>query len=114
MADQKNTSSETTTNDQKMDAIKQLIFGENMVEYDQRFEEVVSRIEATQASLEMKLQNLELNMNSVIDDLNSEFENKRLKLEDHFNILYDKLDNNKTDRKALGKMLANIGNKLQG
>lgn len=100
-------------NDKKMDAIKQLIFGENMVEYDQRFNELMEKLENTHQLLEEKIKLLDDTLNSTIDDLNSEFESKRLKLEDDFNIAFDKLDRKKTDRKALGKMLQTIGEKLQ-
>ncbi|MBL4709037.1 MAG: hypothetical protein JKY48_11440 [Flavobacteriales bacterium] len=100
-------------NDTKMDAIKQLIFGENMVEYDQRFQKMMEKLEDTHRLLEEKIEQLDHTLNATIVDLNSEFESKRLKLEDDFNIAFDKLDNKKTDRKALGKMLETIGTKLQ-
>ncbi len=102
-----------SANDKKMDAIKQLIFGENMVEYDQRFNEMMDKLENTHQLLESKIEQLDQTITSTIEDLNSEFESKRLKLEEEFKVAFDKLDNKKTDRKALGKMLQTIGDKLQ-
>ena len=114
----------TPDNEAKMDAIKQLIFGENMVEYDHKFNSLMNKLEKTQQLLEDKIaevdstlnatvSNLENALNSTIDDLNSEFESKSAKMEDRFNIAFDRMEDKKTDRKALGKMLQTIGEKLQ-
>ncbi len=100
-------------NDRKVDAIKQLIFGENMVEYDQRFQKMMDKLEDTHRILEEKIEQLDHTVNATITDLNSEFESKRLKLEDEFHTAVDKLNDKKTDRKALGKMLQAIATKLQ-
>tara|TARA_B100000965_G_scaffold389281_1_gene394768 strand:+ start:393 stop:740 length:348 start_codon:yes stop_codon:yes gene_type:complete len=112
------TSTETKTdvnhqNQEKMDAIKQLIFGDNMVEYDQRFKEVFDRIEKTQAELEDKLNSLDGQVKSTIEQLNKEFQLKSENLENQFLKAIEKLEDKKTDRKNLGKMLQNIGEKLQ-
>lgn len=111
-------------NEAKMDAIKQLIFGENMVEYDQRFNAMMEQMQKSQQLLESKIQEVDATLNSTIStlestindaiyDLNGEFESKTAKMEDSFNVAFDKLDNKKTDRRTLGKMLQTIGEKLQ-
>ena len=111
-------------NEAKMDAIKQLIFGENMVEYDERFNTMMQKLEDTQQKLENKIADvdsainstistLERTVNDTIYDLTSQFESKSTKMEERINIAFDKMDDKKTDRRALGKMLQTIGEKLQ-
>ncbi|MGB0887223.1 MAG: hypothetical protein ACPGSL_03795 [Vicingaceae bacterium] len=107
---------ETTTavnNDPKIDAIKQLIFGENMTEYDQRFDETLKSLEEAKAEIEEKRKEMDTKIQDTLNAMNTEFEKKMNAMETLFLNHVERLDNKKTDRKALGKMLQNISEKLQ-
>lgn len=107
---------ETTTtvnNDPKIDAIKQLIFGENMTEYDQRFDETLKSLEDAKAEIEEKRKEMDAKIQDTLNSMNKEFEKKMTTMETLFLNHIERLDDKKTDRKALGKMLQNISEKLQ-
>ena len=99
-------------NDPKIDAIKQLIFGDNMVEYDERFDKLVAKLEKTQADLESKLAAQNQSLKDDIKALNDEMTKNITALEKSTSKEMTRLDDVKTNRKALGKMLQNIGEKL--
>lgn len=101
------------SSDPKIDAIKQLIFGENMAEYDQRFDEAIKELEIAKSDIETKRKELEDKMNSALIVMENEFKSKMEKMEDMFSKQVANLEDKKTNRKALGKMLQNIGEKLQ-
>ena len=100
-------------NDPKIDAIKQLIFGENMTEYDQRFEEALNSLEDAKVEIEAKRKEMDEKIHTTLDSMNEEFEKKMKAMEAVFQNHLDKLEDKKADRKALGKMLQNISEKLQ-
>ena len=100
-------------NDPKIDAIKQLIFGENMTEYDQRFEETLNSLEHAKVEIEEKRKEMDDKIHETLDLMNKEFEKKMKDMEVVFQNHLDKLEDKKADRKALGKMLQNISEKLQ-
>ena len=99
--------------DNRIAAVRDLIFGENILQYNTEFEDVFSRIKTLEndtqknlgdsvASLERKMADLESLMDHKFLDLNEELEQK----------LAD-LDHEKADRKKLGKALEKIALMLQ-
>ena len=98
----------------KIEAIKELIFGENMVEYDQRFVEVQDLIEKSHATIESHLDSLKAELSTSIDNFNTDLNIRISDLEKSIGSRLDKLDASKSDRKSLGKMLENLGKKIQG
>ena len=109
MSNQKKENPEMVQEDPKLLAIKQLIFGENMVEYDQRFNDTMEYLEKVKKELQDAIA-------AVESQLDQTAKNLRKEAEDQNNALMNeiaKLEDKKADRKALGKMLQNIGEKLQ-
>lgn len=104
------------TNAQEIDrieAVRNLIFGENIKQYNDEFADVYDKIKALQdqtnknlsesvSTLENKLADLESLMDHKFQDLNSDID-KRLA----------DLDDEKADRKKLGKALEKIALMLQ-
>ena len=93
----------------KLQAVKELIFGQEIQDYSQEFKTIHEAIaaiqtksEADQISNEKALQQLEKNITSRIDRLEADLSKKIANLEDK-----------KTVRAKLGKMLIQIGEKLQ-
>ena len=100
--------------EQKLDAIKQLIFGDNIADYNKRFDELNQVIEDVRSDLEMKLSDLEIKVDNSIATLRQDYERDVNKLEDRLDKEVNKLSDDKLDKKALGKMFQNISEKLQG
>ena len=90
----------------RIEAVKELIFGEDNAEIRQRLVELDHKIDEQIESLNNKLSDviagLEKSTNSRIDNLEMD-----LKAE------IDRLDDHKADRFKLGKMLEDIGKALQ-
>ncbi len=98
---------------QRIDAIKELIFGENMQEYDAEFKDVKDLIAKTKQELTDQLEKareglindieqLRANMNEQLDELRKDTDNR----------IYD-LQDAKADRRDLGKMLHEVADKLE-
>jgi len=101
----------------KMDALKDLIFGEEYaairesleqlaVETDQRFNDLSQTISE-------RIDTLEQNINHKIDTLSQELNERINKLEANTNKAIEKLDDKKADRLKLGRALEKIGKSLQ-
>jgi|GEM_PF-2177655 len=99
----------TDTELSKLQAVKELIFGKEIQDYDAEFKNIHKLISDNKAKSDqdnadqMKaLDQLEKNISARIDRLEAEVM-KKIAL----------LDNKKADRAKLGKMLIQIGEKLQ-
>ncbi len=96
----------------KLEAIKNIIFGENIEQYDKAFKEVKEDIDAKKVFLENYIdevrKDLEQHIDSVSTDLNIRITDLETKLEDKA----DSLDAKKVDKKALSKLLISLGEKI--
>ena len=93
----------------KLQAVKELIFGQEIKDYDSEFKHLHKLVEENKdqnasdtSNQEKALQNLEKAITSRIDRLEADLMKKIANLE-----------NKKTDRAKLGKLLIQIGEKLQ-
>ncbi len=97
---------------QRLEAIKNLIFGENIQQIDQDFqglktlieqrkEELDNYIEDTRKELMHSIDNLSTDLNIRITDLESSLEEKA-----------NALNHKKVDRTTLGNMLVSLGEKI--
>jgi len=97
---------------QKLEAIKNLIFGENIAEYNYEFdhlkkdlakkrEELQNFIEETRSELMQSIDSLSTDINIRITDLENNLQDKT-----------DKIGEDKVDRKILGKLLVTMGEKI--
>jgi len=93
----------------KLQAVKELIFGKEIQDYDAEFKNIHKLINENKANSDQNnadqlkaLDNLEKSITARIDKLEAEVM-KRIAL----------LDNKKTDRAKLGKLLIQMGEKLQ-
>ena len=96
----------------KLEAIKNLIFGENMAEYDSAFNDLKKDIDAKKEYLENYIddvrKDLEQHIDSVNTDVNIRITDLETKLEDKANALEDK----KVNKKQLSKLLISLGEKI--
>lgn len=96
----------------KIEVIKNLIFGDNIEEYNSEFvslkkeidskrKELKSYIDETRQELMANIDNLSTDVNIRITDLENALEDKA-----------DQLDDKKVDRKLLGDLLISLGEKI--
>lgn len=90
----------------KMDAIKDIIFGEenaalrqSLHELDQKYEKRLSQLDDRFSDL---IKELDMTLNNKLDNVEMDLKSE-----------IDRLDDQKTDRHTLGKMLETIGKSLQ-
>lgn len=114
--------------DSRIAAVRDLIFGENMQQYDQDFTEVTSQIAELKKETDKKLATLVSNLGDSdkgLSDLSTNLENKIVALQKSTEVSIEKLaldidkklarlDDAKSDRKKLGKALEKIALMLQG
>ncbi|MFT5821545.1 MAG: hypothetical protein ACI8ZM_002798 [Crocinitomix sp.] len=93
----------------KLQAVKELIFGQEIQNYDAEFKEIHKEID------ENKAQNTEdtLNQQKALNQLEKAITARIDRLEVDLMKKIAVLDNKKADRAKLGKMLIQIGEKLQ-
>lgn len=93
----------------KIQAVKELIFGQDIKTFEKEFKEINEHLE----DIESKLVDESNARESAIQELEKDMDNRLAALEDKMQTRMDILDNEKADRVALGKMLIDMGKKLQ-
>lgn len=96
----------------KIDAIKQLIFGENMQAYDSEFETLKKDILSKKQELETLMDEVKSELLQNIDNLSTDINIRITELENSFQDKTDILNENKVDRKLLGELLTKLGEKI--
>lgn len=99
--------------DSKIDAIKQLIFGDNIAEYSQEFETLKSEIEQRRQELSDFIDDTRKELMGAIDNLGTDLNIRISDLEESINQRTEDLDKTKIDKNVLGDLLIKMGEKLQ-
>ena len=101
--------SEENITESKLEAIKEIIFGENIKEYDHEFkkikelilkhrQEIENHVAAVKKDIEEEIKQMKRDIDHAISDLQSEL---------------SALDEAKTNRQKLGDLLEELGKKLK-
>jgi HPt (histidine-containing phosphotransfer) domain-containing protein len=96
----------------KIEAIKNLIFGENIIQYDSEFETLKQDLENKKKQLESYIDEVRNELMQSIDSLSTDVNIRITDLEDAINTKTDALSEKKVDRKELGKLLVSLGEKI--
>ncbi|WP_103865346.1 fructose 1,6-bisphosphatase [Aquimarina sp. I32.4] len=96
----------------KIEAIKNLIFGENIAAYNSEFEKVKKEITSKKKDLEDLIDDTRKELFQAIDNLSTDLNIRITELEDNLEDKTDMLDNKKVDKKILGDLLINLGEKI--
>ena len=96
----------------KIDAIKELIFGENIQAYDSEFEAVKADILAKKEELQNLINSVESELYKSIDTLSTDVNIRITDLENSVGDKLDSLDNKKVDRKMLGELFIKLGKNI--
>ncbi|TPN83879.1 fructose 1,6-bisphosphatase [Aquimarina algicola] len=114
MAKEKKAVEEKVSNDpsSKIEAIKNLIFGENIAAYNSEFEQVKNDIQVKKKILEDLIEDTRKELNQAIDNLSTDVNIRITELEDNLNDKIETLDTNKVDKKTLGDLFISLGEKI--
>jgi len=96
----------------KIDAIKELIFGENIQEYNSEFEAVKADILAKKEELQNLISTVESELYKNIDTLSTDLNIRITDLESSVNEKIENLDSKKVDRKILGELFIKLGENI--
>jgi len=96
----------------KIDAIKEIIFGENMQAYSSDFKAIKKDLNDVKKELESLINDVKKEMLQTIDSMDTDINIRITNVEETLNDKIDTLEETKLDRKVLGKLLVNIGNKI--
>lgn len=113
MSDNKKNTTPTKPGDPKIEAIKDIIFGDTIKEIEKEFDDTQSLIEQHKVAVEQQLSALKGTMNEMVKELRQDLDKHVATLKEEMTQKFGELQNSSADRSALGKMLEDIGKKLQ-
>ncbi len=96
----------------KIEAIKNLIFGENIEQYEGEFHSLKRDIQKKKDQLEKYIDEVRAELMQSIDSLSTDVNIRITDLEDSLRDKTEQLTEDKVDRKELGKLLISLGEKL--
>ena len=96
----------------KIEAIKNLIFGENIVQYDSEFDTLKRDLQKKKEQLESYIDEVRNELMQSIDSLSTDVNIRITDLEEALNTQTDLFSEKKVDRKELGKLLISLGEKI--
>ena len=96
----------------KIDAIKELLFGENIQAYDSEFETLKADIIAKKKELEHLIDDVKSELLKSIDSLSTDLNIRITDVEDAINSKIENLDEKKVDRKSLADLFIKLGEKI--
>ncbi len=114
MTKEKTATQEPVVNDpsSKIEAIKNLIFGENIAAYNSEFEAVKRDISSKKKELEDFIDDTRKELHQAIDNLSTDIGIRITELEDSLAEKAEALDTKKVDKKTLGDLLIAMGEKI--
>lgn len=101
-----------TDSTSKIEAIKNLIFGENIEQYDSEFDTIRKEIKTKKELLENYIDEVRNELMQSIDSLSTDVNIRITDLEDSLQAKTEALAEEKVSRKELGKLLKNLGEKI--
>jgi archaellum component FlaC len=96
----------------RLEAIKNLIFGENIQQIDQDFESIKNLIEKRKEELEIFIEDTRKELTKTVDNLATDLNIRISDLENNLTDKTDELTQQKVDKKLLGSLLVSLGEKV--
>lgn len=98
---------------QRLEAIKNLIFGENIQQIDSEFQLLKEHVEKRKEELVNLIETTEKELTSAIDNLETDLNIRITNLESKLDENIEELEHKKVDRKILGDLLVGLGEKIK-
>lgn len=96
----------------KIETIKNLIFGENIEAYNSEFELLKKDIQKKKKVLEDLVEEVRQDLKTAIDNVSTDVNIRITELEDKIEDKIENLEADKVDKKMLGKLLMDLGEKV--
>lgn len=96
----------------KIETIKNLIFGENIQQYNSEFDTLKKDILQKREELRTLVEETNQEINVLIDNLSTDINIRITELENNLEEKAADLDAKKVDKKTLGSLLVKIGNQI--
>ncbi len=103
---------ENQETESKIEAIKNLIFGDNIQAYDSEFETLKQDILDKKKILEDLIEEVSTDLRKSIDDVSTDVNIRITDLEKSLEGKIEDLDSKSVDKDLLGKLLINLGEKV--
>lgn len=103
---------DNTDSAQRLDAIKNLIFGENIQQIDQEFEAIKAHVEKRRSELQDLIDQTNKELHAAIDNLTTDLNIRITDLDTKVDDAVDNLEDKKVDRSTLGHLLVSMGEKI--
>lgn len=103
---------EEKTSASKIDLIKNLIFGDEFEAYDSEFDTLKQDILNKKKVLEELIEEVKTDLNTAIDSVATDVNIRITELEDKFEDKLESVEAAKVDKKALGQLLIDLGEKV--
>lgn len=96
----------------KIDAIKDILFGDDIQTYDSEFKNVKKDILEKKNQLLAVIEDTRKELDTAIDSLSTDINIRITSLEDKLNDKINDLDTDKVNKSTLGKLLIQLGEKI--
>lgn len=97
----------------KLGIIRDIIFGQNMEDYNQQFNELKSLVDEKRNELDDYIRSVKADLQEKIQELDSMMKDQMNNLEGSFAARTSRLESDKMDRSKLGDLLVEIGNQIK-
>lgn len=112
MSDKEEVQDSTQQPDNRLEAVRDLLFGQNVQEYRGEIKDTKELINNHRSELDQQSADLESRLNAKIDALEEKVLTQLDKTAEKINSRLDKLHENKVDKKKLADYLVSIAKKL--
>ena len=96
----------------KIDIIKNLIFGETIQTYDTEFEALKKDILDKKKVLEDLIEEIRTDLSTTLDNVSTDVNIRITELEHNLSEKIDAIETDKVNKKMLGKLLVDLGEKI--
>lgn len=96
----------------KIETIKNLIFGDQIAQYDSEIEILKRDILAKREEIKSLVEETSLELNTLVDNLGTDLNIRITELENNFSDSIDGLKAQTVNKKLLGELLVKLGNQI--
>jgi archaellum component FlaC len=96
----------------KIELLKDIIFGDNIQQYDSEFETIRKDIEQKKEALEEMISQVRSELNTLIDNVNTDLNIRLSEVEKSLESRIENLEMEKVDKNDLGNLLITLGKKI--
>ena len=97
----------------KLELIKNLIFGENIQEYESEFETLKADIQKKKKALEDLIEAVRTDLRMSIDDVSTDINIRITELEDKLESQFEEVQKDQIQKKELGDLLIELGERIR-